>query len=368
MPWIGAQLVIKQVDGLWGVLAELNPKKVTEMKAATDALVKAKGLVDIKLVQRLAGQLSWAAGLFRWIRSFNTALWAAISAHTSEVYFQKFSDKKRPSQLFFVMRIAQALRWIQMLLGGLLASPSRALTIRRWVDISSRAAIMRMSIRTDASPYGFGGILFECGFPVAWTAGDWTDTDLTLLRAIRGDPAWQAEWELLAALVSLDLWLPRLRGRALCLVQMDATAALYTIINQSGKTPVMNALAAEVALRMECADIQTIPEHLTGTLNFECDALSRLSQGASVPAALHDVRREVPKERSEQFFWAWPRTLSISTGRATLTACGPDDSVKGVEPNSRPLVRPGAQLLSRAKAKARRLREGEGNNSDALLQ
>ena len=83
---------------------------------------------------------------------------------------------------------------------------------------------------------------------------------------------------------------------------------------------------------------------------------------------LQEVQREVPKERSAQFFWAWPRTLSISTASATLTACGPDDSVKVVEPNLRPLVRPGVQLLSRAKAKARRLHEGEDNSSDAIFQ
>ena len=124
-----------------------------------------------------------------------------------------------------------------MLLSGLVASPSKALTIRRWVDVSSRAAILRLSIRTDASPYGFGAVFFENGFPLVWMAGDWSDEDCTLLRAVRGDPAWQAEWELLAALLAIDLWLPRLRGRALCLFQMDATAALYTIMKASGKRP-----------------------------------------------------------------------------------------------------------------------------------
>ena len=55
VPWIGTQLTIQQVDGHWGAFAELQPKKVQEVKAAADTLIKAKGMVDIKLVQRLAG-------------------------------------------------------------------------------------------------------------------------------------------------------------------------------------------------------------------------------------------------------------------------------------------------------------------------
>ena len=168
----------------------------------------------------------------------------------------------------------------------------------------------------------------------------------------------------MAALLALDVWLPKLRGRTLCLFQMDATAALFTILKSSGKTPVMNAMAAEIALRLECADVQTLPEHLSGTLNFQCDALSRLSQGAPIPDVLVNLPRETPKERSEQFFWAWPRTMGTRTEKVALSACGPGDSVRGVGPSSQPSARPGVQLLSRAKATAKRARKAEVDPKD----
>ena len=97
VPWIGAQLSLEQRSGSWGVLATLAPSKAQELLANVEALHGAKGMVDIQLVKRLAGQLSWASGLFPWIRSFNVMLWGAIAAHTAEQANQKYSAKKRPA-------------------------------------------------------------------------------------------------------------------------------------------------------------------------------------------------------------------------------------------------------------------------------
>ena len=138
------------------------------------------------------------------------------------------------------------------------------------------------------------------------------------------------------------------------------------MMKAAGKTPVMNALAAEVALRLECAGVQTLPEHLSGTLNFQCDALSRLSQGASIPTVLQDVPRAVPKDRSSHFFWAWPRTLSTVTGKVVLNACGPGDSVKVAGPSLPPSGRPGVRLRSKARASAKRARKGEEAEAEAM--
>ena len=91
--------------------------------------------------------------------------------------------------------------------------------------------------------------------------------------------------------------------------QSDVTAALFATQRAAGRTPAMNAICAEIALRLECAMLTVRAEHYRGTLNFECDALSRLSQGALVPERLRSVRRDLPKPRSASFFWAWPRAL-----------------------------------------------------------
>ena len=121
--------------------------------------------------------------------------------------------------------------------------------------------------------------------------------------------ATQSEWELHAAFLAIDTWLPRLRGTTLCLFQSDSTAALYAVMHASGETPAMNALTAEIAFRLKCANVFKVPEHVAGTLNFDCVALSRLSEGAQLPAILGNVRRDVPKPRQPVFFWCLLRCL-----------------------------------------------------------
>ena len=87
-------------------------------------------------------------------------------------------------------------------------------------------------------------------------------------------------------LVAVDIWLSALRGHMLCLFQLDATAALHAAMRCAGRTPIMNAIAAEIALRLESASVRVIPEHLSGTFNFQCDAFSRLAIGAHIPSCL----------------------------------------------------------------------------------
>ena len=128
----------------------------------------------------------------------------------------------------------------------------------------------------------------------------------------------------MAILLAIDTWLPVLHSQAACLLQSDATAALHDAVKMSGRTPAMNAIAAELALRFESAQVHFTPEHLNGTLNFHCDALSRLAQGAAVPKALLGTPRVSPRPRVPAFFWAWPRELlsSQSGAAAQMAACG----------------------------------------------
>jgi hypothetical protein len=197
------------------------------------------------------------------------------------------------------------------------------------------------------------------GLPLQWMAAEWSVEDCELFKATRGDSAWQAEWEFLGLLRAVDSWLAHLRGQALVLFQLDATAALHASVRGAGRTPFMNALAAELALRLESAAVSMVPEHLSGILNFECDALSRLAQGAAVPRALDGALRVHPRLLSQDFFWAWPRSL-LRTRRGHADACGPGafGSLVGTsqslarhapKPNSRARARAGKRRRARAK-------------------
>ena len=314
VPWIGAQITIRKADEKWGMLTTLQGKKLKEMQQLVLALHRAKGMVDVKMVQTMAGQLSWAAGLFPWARSFNSMVWAALTAHSNEQATQKYSKKKRPTQLFFIQRIDKAIHYVKLLLAGLFKTPLGTLTLQKWTSTAARSSTSRWCIRSDASPFGFGAILFWAGVPQAWIAGTWEKDDLDRFKAEMGDPAWQAEWEIYATLLAIDVWLKFLWGHPLAMLQLDATAALHSILRASGRTPAMNAIAAEIALRLEIGKIELQAEHLTGTLNFDCDALSRLAmEGKKVPQKLVSVRRDVVPHRGPSFFWGWPESSASSS-------------------------------------------------------
>jgi hypothetical protein len=317
VPWIGATVSVecKEHPGgvHWpGVVAKLQAQKYAELLKNVETVHNAKGMIQLKLVKTIAGQLSWASGIITWVKPFNGCLWRAITAHVQEMaetHTRATKRKKRPTDLFFTLRIAQAIAWILKLLRGLVKSPKgKAFVVQKWFSLAHRVAELRYTLRTDASPFGFGAILFFGSSPVAWCADAWGQSDHAHLLATPGDAAWQAEWELLAILIAFDLWLPLLKDEAACLMQSDATAALFATRRESGRTPAMNALCAEMALRAECAMVDLRLEHYEGVLNFETDALSRLAQGTDIPERLHGISKSSVVPRSVQFFWAWPKS------------------------------------------------------------
>ena len=105
-------------------------------------------------------------------------------------------------------------------------------------------------IRTDASPYGMGGILFYKGNPQKWWASALTPDDLSLFAATIGDPAFQAEWELLAILTSVVAWADCLQSCLVGMIESDIWAALNATMKMASSTPSMNALGAEIGIRM----------------------------------------------------------------------------------------------------------------------
>ena len=126
-------------------------------------------------------------------------------------------------------------------------------------------------------------------------------------------------------LVAIDAWLRFLPGRGMCLLQTDAAAALHDAAEMAGRAPAMSAIAAELALPLESAQAHVLPEHLSGTLNFERDALSRVAHGAKAPHSLLAVRRSVPTRRSASLYCAWHRDLlqgPQSAARLEEVACG----------------------------------------------
>ena len=153
-----------------------------------------------------------------------------------------------------------------------------------------------------------GGILLSPGGSVV---GYWADVlsadDCARFNAKIGDPAWQTEWEFLAILITIVVFRVELLNMKF-VIQTDNTAAISAAMKLSSPKPVMNALAGELALRMEQARATlSLAEHIPGVLNFVADALSRLGAGSRLPVSLAAARRFEAPGRGRDFWLAWPQ-------------------------------------------------------------
>ena len=145
------------------------------------------------------------------------------------------------------------------------------------------------------------------GKPVAWWACGISLEDRCVVPGELGDPAYQAEWELFAILISFVTWAEILRDSTVACVETDSKAAMYATAKLSSNTPTMNALAGEIGLRLVGQHVDL--RHISGVSNYEADALSRLHAGKDVPEHLRTVPQSVPPARNAGFFLAWPREL-----------------------------------------------------------
>eukprot|EP00971_Amphidinium_carterae_P190725 3784882-Amphidinium_carterae.1 len=99
MTWIGAHYkVVVDGHGFPAVEMSLAEIKYAEMRSAVKSLLTMSGMVDVAVVRKLAGQLSWASGMFKWLRSFNRHLWAALASHDLQAV--RRHGQRRPVWLF----------------------------------------------------------------------------------------------------------------------------------------------------------------------------------------------------------------------------------------------------------------------------
>ena len=131
-------------------------------------------------------------------RPFVPMLRRALTDHTQWTPNSN-ATRKRLEKLVFVKHIAHAFTWLRPLL-------SRAGPLRRTFTFCVRSGSQRCQFHTDASPNGFGRMIIRhhCR-PEAYWADSLSDDELCRFRSVNGHPSWQAEWELLAILISLHV-------------------------------------------------------------------------------------------------------------------------------------------------------------------
>ena len=302
--WTGAEYSA-EADG---ILVAIDAARIEKLLEAIGEARSARGL--IKDLQKLAGQMSWVAGIAPRIRPFVAHLWAAIyseEAQRAKVDEGRSSARKRPKGAVFLRRVDYALEWLEAFAKGERGGLQRRHLLR------DRTQEVGSYIRTDASTTGFAGVLLSAsGEPQEFWAERITAEDRAVFKAAEDESAFMPEYELMAILISVKLWGARLVKQSVAFaVQADSCAALGVAIKLASPRPLMNAVAAELALELETLGVHTLMgEHYRSILNVEADALSRLwsgAEGAQVPRSLRLATRVQAPPRGREFFRAWPR-------------------------------------------------------------
>ena len=300
--WVGAELEWDCTDLNEPIVrVSAMEDKTTQIREAVDKIQETQGMTSIKKALTLAGKAAWIGSLIPRARPFVSMLWGAITKAQNQAPPAKTTTRRRPKGMMFVLQVAPAARVLKEVLGS-------AKRLTREYTLRFRHGGVRWRIRTDASPYGLGGyIMNEHNQVAAYWADKLTPEDLSRFDATIGDPAFQAEWELLAVLISLHVFANELCSAWGCFaVQSDSKAALGTAMKLASPRPSMNAIAAEIAIQLEVLHAEVIiGEHVSGTLNFVADALSRLSSGKELPKSLHDCPRRAAPVRGAGFYKAW---------------------------------------------------------------
>jgi hypothetical protein len=274
LDWIGASLAWSSAF----VIIAIPKHRVEEYLVEITAVAKGN-IVEKSRLSKLAGGLSFYAGIVPQLKPFVRVLWGAChsgSAATSWVLTRRF---------------AHAMSWLKTFFRELVGALEQCFPLG-----DTAAGNGSTFIAVDASLTGGGGVLYSDGALKAWFAFEWADATHSLFNLRRGEPANMCLFEALTFLLAARLWLPLAATKG-CRVKSDNIAALRLAINLSSRSSNLNRVGMELALDLALGRyVAEALEHIPGVSNIEPDALSRLKGGeCSLPVRCRsDLRVTVP--------------------------------------------------------------------------
>ena len=211
---------------------------------------------------------------------------------------RKSRKKAVPVHLVYTRQCRHALLWLHAFLSGQRGGIERTFASQTYEN-------QWLTIATDASPWGFGGVLLFHNTPVAWFADTPSQDDSIFLDAKTGDPGYNTVWEALAILVALRTWRKGFHQGLSLEVKSDSMASIQVIFKLSSSSPALNLIAREIALdTAEFSSTIELLTHIPGVANVIPDHLSRLQapEPHQFPESLHGVPQAQLAPRNKSFW------------------------------------------------------------------
>lgn len=279
LTWIGMQYSIS-LQNQACLMITIPQEKISELYQLTVNLSKLN-VIPLKTLRSYAGKVNNIASLLFVWRPFLATIWAAMST-ANEV------TQSAPPNTVWTKQILHALMWIKTFLSG-------KQMITRTFLVDSYAPAAKITICTDASPWGLGAYLIINEKPVAWFAAGLDPVDIKVLGLEVGSHTSQQLVEALCMLIALREWKCHWLNQRVCLkVRADNVATLVMVATLRTSSAAMSIIARELALDIgDSVYAPDIVEHVSGLLNDTADMLSRKFQPNNVfriPSILKNVQ------------------------------------------------------------------------------
>ena len=290
LTWIGVRLEIVLSEEVLSI--GINKKMMEELKGILTSWEN-KGMVSLKEVRSVTGKLSWIAGALprcRWCVSICYAVLAStMKDEKMEVLRAQGRADQRPKLgLVVAKRLELPRRWFLKMF----EEPEKLAIRKEPLGIVPAT----FAIITDASPRGVGAILAAIDI----RSGQMSILEAMEMEVTQADAEWLGiEWdeasgqgplEGWAVLLATRLWGQHFDGENV-LIRSDSVVALAMVAKTAGRSPVLNWLGAELALKCETTGIHRLTtQHIPGAWNVEADYLSRPHQRGELPERLKNVK------------------------------------------------------------------------------
>ena len=146
------------------------------------------------------------------------------------------------------------------------------------------------AIITDASPRGLGAIICDVDLKTGALEISIGPEDAEWIGIPYDDPSGQGPLEGWAVLAAIRFWGSKLVGESI-IIKSDSVVALAMVARLSAKSPVLNWLGSELALKCESLHLQRlVTKRIPGAWNVESDWLSRPHQRGEMPERLKNIK------------------------------------------------------------------------------